>query len=80
MAHGADDAHLIPATQPPGERTAEHRVGLAGAVHVGGDDGVDAAAGRDQRREALVVDRLAEVHEAPAAPGADGDATGIEVA
>ena len=33
--------------------------------------------GRSSAVEALVVDRLAEVHEAPAAPGADGDVSGV---
>ena len=33
--------------------------------------------GRSSAVEALLVDRLAEAHEAPAAPGADGDVSGV---
>ena len=33
--------------------------------------------GPQQRRQPLLVERLAEVHEAPAAPGADRDVTGV---
>ena len=61
----------------PGERLAEQAVGLAGAIDVGGDDGVDVVAGRDQGEQALLVELLAEVHEAPAAPGAERDVAGI---
>jgi hypothetical protein len=38
---------------------------------------VDARVGAQQGDEALVVERLSEAHEAPAAPGADRDVTGI---
>ena len=69
VADRPDDAHLI--TRQTLDRAAEHRVGVAGAVDVGGDDGRDALVGRDQPGEALVVERLAEAHEAPAAPGSD---------
>ena len=54
------------------QRAAEQRVGLARAVDVGGDDGVDAVAGADEGLEPGVLERLAEVHEPAAAPGADG--------
>ena len=53
------------------ERAPEQLVGAAGAVDVGGDHRVDPGAGTQHRRQPLLVDRLAEVHEAPAAPGAD---------
>ena len=46
-------------------------------VGVGGEDGVDALARAQQRGQARIVDRLAEVHEAPAAPGADGHVSGF---
>src|SRR5262249_44824637 len=75
MADGADQA--VGVRRDAGERAAEQRVGLAGAVGVGGEHGVDALAGAQQRRETVVVDRLAEVHEAPAAPGSDGDVSGV---
>jgi hypothetical protein len=54
------------------ERAAEQLVGLAGAVGVGRHDRVDPAAGAQQRRQPVVVDRLAEAHETPAAPCSDG--------
>ena len=54
-----------------GQRAAEQPVRLARAVGVGGDHGADPAAGAQQRGEAVVVERLAEVHEAPAAPRPD---------
>ena len=53
-----------------GEGAAEQRVGLARAVGVGGDDGANPAPGAKQSLQALIGDGLAEVHEAPAAPGA----------
>src|SRR5690606_25206272 len=53
-------------------RAAEQLVGPALPVDVGGDDGADAVAGPQDREEALVLDRDAEVHEAPAAPRPDG--------
>jgi hypothetical protein len=53
------------------QRAPEQGVGLAGPVGVGGHDRADAPAGPQQRLQALLGDRLAEAHEAPAAPGAD---------
>jgi hypothetical protein len=55
------------------ERAAEQRVRLPGAVRVGCDQRADSASGSQQRLQPLVGDLLAEVHEAPAAPGADCD-------
>ena len=76
MADGPDHAHLVPlqARQP----TAEHQIGLAGPVHVGGDHGADRVIRSDQGYEAVVVERLSETHEAPAAPRPHGGRTGIE--
>jgi hypothetical protein len=56
---------------------AEQRVRLARAVRVGGHDRADALVGPEQRCQAVVVERLAEVHEAAAAPGADRRARGV---
>src|SRR5439155_578952 len=57
VADGADEAErrAVEALK----RAAQQRVGLALAVGVGGQDGVDAVAGTDQREEALVVERIA---------------------
>ena len=73
VADRADDAVAV--AVEAGERAAEERVGLAGAVGVGGDDRVDPLVRAQERGEALVVERLAEVHEPPAAPGAEGGVT-----
>ena len=53
------------------ERPTEQPVRLALAVDVGGENGANAVARSHERLEAVLVDRLAEVHEAPAAPGSD---------
>ena len=53
------------------ECPAERAIGLALAVDVGRDDGVDALARAEERLEPVVGDRLAEAHVAPAAPGSD---------
>jgi hypothetical protein len=52
---------------------ADERVGLPGAVGVGGDDRTDSVPRTKQCLEALLGDRLAEVHEAPPAPAPKGD-------
>ncbi len=66
-----DRAHQrVLVARDAGQRGAEQPVGLARPVGVGGDHGGDAAAGAHERGEALVVERLAEAHEAPAGPGA----------
>ena len=75
VAHGADQA--VGLALDAAQRAAEQLVGLARPVGVGRQDGVDAVAGAQQGGQALVVDRLAEAHEAPAAPGADGDVSGV---
>ena len=72
----ADDAHLL--SPPAGDRLSEDPVCLTLSVHVSADHGRDRVVGGDQRAVALVVERLAEVHEAPAAPSADGKRAGIE--
>jgi hypothetical protein len=53
------------------EGTAEQRVGLARSVGVGGHHRPNAVVGTQQRDQPLVVDLLAEAHEAPTAPGSD---------
>jgi hypothetical protein len=69
----ADRAHeRVLAPRHPRERPAEQRVGLARAVRVGGQHGGDPVAGPQQRQQALLPQRLAVVHEVPAAPGPDG--------
>ena len=65
----ADDADAVAVGAR--QRAAEQAVGLAGAVGVGGQQRVEAVAGRQQRLEARLVDRLAEMQVAAAAPGAD---------
>jgi hypothetical protein len=57
------------------DRATEQPVRLALPVGVGGQDRVDPVPGLDQREEPLVIQRLAEVHEPPAAPGAEGGVT-----
>ena len=69
VADGADQAVVV--ARHARQRPPEQRVGLALPVGVGGEHGVDPVARAQQRRQALLVDRLAEVEEAPAAPGAD---------
>ena len=59
------------------ERRSKQAVGLSGAVDVGRDDGRDVGAGAQQGRQALVVQRLAEMHETSAAPGAERDVAGV---
>ena len=74
----ADRAHqAVVATPHAVERAAEERVGLARAVDVRGDHGAYPVVRSQQRDHALVVDRLTEAQEAPAAPGADGDVSGL---
>ena len=70
MTDRPDDPHLR--ARAARDRPAEHPVGLALAVDVGGDHRPDRLVGRDQLAEALVVERLAKAHEASAAPRADG--------
>ncbi len=53
------------------ERATEREVRATLAVDVRGDHRVDPPAGTEQAREPALLERLAEVHEAPAAPGAD---------
>ena len=65
----ADDADAV--AVGAGERAAEQAVGLARAVGVGGQQRVQAVARGQQRLEALLADRLAEMQVAAAAPGAD---------
>ena len=69
VADRADDAVVIACDAR--QRAAQRGVGLARAVRVGRDHRVDAAARAQQRLHAFLVERLAEVHEAPAAPRAD---------
>ena len=64
--------------RPSGDRPAEQPVGIAGAVDVGGDHRRDRLVGSDQRAQALVVERLAEVHEPAAAPRPDRERPGID--
>ena len=52
-------------------RAAEELVGLALSVGVGGQHRVDPVARPQQALQPVGVDRLAEVQEAPAAPGPD---------
>ena len=54
-----------------GQRPAGRPVRLAFAVDIGRQDRVDPVPGAQQRLEALVVELLAEMHEAAAAPGSD---------
>ena len=54
-----------------GERAAEQAIGFAGAVDVGCEHRVEALVGAQQRDQALLAERLAEVHEAPTAPGSE---------
>jgi hypothetical protein len=72
---GADQAVVVAADAA--QRAAEERVGLPRPVGVGGEDRVDALPRAQQRREAVVIDRLAEAHEAPAAPGPERDVSGV---
>ena len=69
VADGADQRVVL--ARDPGQRPAEHLVGLALAVGVGGEDGVDPVARAQQLLEALLVDRLAEAEKPAAAPGPD---------
>ena len=59
-----------------GEGAADGEVGLARAVDVGRDDRVDAGVRPQQADETVVVERLAEVHVAAAAPRAECGVTG----
>jgi len=54
-----------------GNRSAHQLVGSPLAVDVGCDNGADPLVGPQQGDQPLVGDRLAEVHEAPATPGAE---------
>ncbi len=77
VADGADDADLITRKRRVSERASEPDVGFTGAVSVSGQHRPDLFVGSDQSLEACVVERLAEVHEAAAAPGADRGACGV---
>ena len=63
-------------TRQAAQRLTDQPVSLALAVHVGGEHRLDSVAWTQERGQSLVVERLAEVHEAPAAPAADGYVTG----
>jgi hypothetical protein len=67
----ADQAVVL--AREAGQSAAKQRVSLAGAVRVGGHHGPDAVAGSHERSQPLVIQRLTEAHEAPAAPRPDGD-------
>ena len=69
MTDGADHADLLARDALEGE--AEQAIGLAGAVDVRGDHRVDVGVGTQQRDQPVLLERLTEVHEAPAAPGAE---------
>ena len=74
MADRADQRERL--ARQAGERAADREVGLPRAVHVGRDDRVDGRVGPQQADEAVVVERLAEVHVAAAAPRAERGVTG----
>src|SRR5213076_1230800 len=78
VADRADEA--VGAAIDPCQRPPQQLVGGSLPVDVGGDQGVDPLAGPQQSRQPIVVDRLAEAHEAPATPGADRDASGLHAA
>src|SRR5262249_44699588 len=59
------------------EGAAQHAIGLALPVGVGGKDGVDPLPRPQQRRQAVLGDRLAEVEEPAPTPGADRAAAGL---
>ena len=74
----ADGAHqAVVLAVDPGQRLAERPVGLSGAVGVGGDHRVDALARPQQREQPAVLERLAEAHEASAAPRSDRSGRGV---
>ena len=75
VADRADQAVVL--TRQPRHRPPHDPVGLPGAVDVGREHGVDALARAQQPLQALLVDLLPEVQEAPTAPGAEGDMSGI---
>src|SRR6266516_3182583 len=56
------------------ERTAEHLICLAVAIHIGGHKGADAffVSALDDRDEAIFLQGFAKMHVASAAPGAVG--------
>ena len=58
------------------KRTPDREVGLPRAVHIGRDDRVNAGVWPQQADEAVVVERLAEVHVAATAPRAERGVTG----
>ena len=58
-----------------GQRAPEQGVGLTRAVGVGRNQCVDPIARSQKRLEALVGERFAKMHEAPAAPGSHGNVT-----
>ena len=62
---------LVVLARHPGQRPPQQLVGLALAVGVGGQQRRDPVVGTEQGFESLLRDRLAEVEESPAAPGAD---------
>ena len=75
MADRADQAVVV--ARDAVQRPPHQPVRLALAVDVGGQDRVDPLVRAQEGHEPLVVHRLAEAQEAPAAPGADGDVSGL---
>ena len=67
VADGPDDADALARDALEGH--AEQAIGLAGPIHVGRDHRVDLGVRSKQRDQALLFERLPEMHEAPAAPG-----------
>ena len=66
MANRADEAVVL--AREPFQGLADDQVGAAGAVSVSGDQRVDPATGAKQINQPLLLDLLAEVHEAPSGP------------
>ncbi len=75
VADGADQRVVL--APHPGQRPPEQLVGLALAVGVRAQHRRDSPAGPQQRFEALLGYRLAEVEEPPPAPGADRGAAQV---
>jgi hypothetical protein len=69
VPHGSDQA--VGVARQPLERASQQGVGLALAVDVCRQDRPDALIGAVEREQPVVVDLLTEVHETPAAPGAE---------
>ena len=73
----ADRTHeRVRLPRQPRERTAHGEIGLPRPVDVGGDDRVNALVGAQQPDVAILVQGLAEVHVATAAPGSECGMTG----